>query len=217
MDPPQKSAFIFDLDDTLILSRIDFRAVRQRLIDLLYAGGAAADSREVLQSLSLPDLVARGATASRALAAQMWEVIRVAEVDGMARATVAPGAVAVLQELRQRGHGVALLTNTSSQGLRDRLEAWQLAACFDVIATRDDVPAMKPHPDGVLHVLAHLPPVRTAYFIGDAWIDAQAARGAAIRFIGIGDKRAAIEARGLPIWSWISRLEDLLRLEVSEP
>lgn len=217
MRMPPQTAFIFDLDDTLVLSRIDFRAVRHRLIDLLHADGRATEPRDLLLTRSLADLVAQGAAVDPALEAQMWDLIREAEIQGLSRATLAPGAVDVLQELRRRDHGIALLTNTSRSGLMDRLQTWGLAPYFDVIATRDDVPALKPHPAGLSYVLAHLPPVRTAYLVGDAWIDAQAAREANVRFIGIGGKRATIEARGLPIWAWIAELGDLLRLEVSAP
>lgn len=215
MIPRPQTALIFDLDDTLILSRIDFTAVRHRLIELLHAAEGARERREVLLTLSLADLVARGAAVDAALASRMWEVIQEAEVQGLARATLADRAVEVLHELRRRGHGVALLTNTARSGLMDRLHAWQLAACFDVVATRDDVPALKPAPSGIRYVLAHLPSARTAYLIGDAWIDAQAARDAHIRFVGIGEKRPTIEARGLPIWAWVADLADLLRLEFS--
>ncbi|HVH31264.1 MAG TPA: HAD-IA family hydrolase, partial [bacterium] len=188
-----------------------------RLIDLLQTSGQVTEPRDLLLARSLADLVARGAAVSPALEAQMWDLIREAELQGLSRATLAPGAVDVLRELRRRDHGIALLTNTSRSGLMDRLHAWGLAPYFDVIATRDDVPALKPHPDGLAYVLSHLPPVRTAYLVGDAWIDAQAAREANIRFIGIGGKRATIEARGLPIWAWIAELGDLLSLEVSAP
>ncbi len=212
-----QTAFIFDLDDTLILSRIDFLTVRHRLIDLLHNGDRATEARDLLLTRSLADLVAQGAAVSPALEAQMWDLIREAEVQGLSRATLAPGAVEVLRELRRRDHGIALLTNTSRSGLMDRLQAWGLAPYFDVIATRDDVPALKPHPAGLSYVLAHLAPLRAAYLVGDAWIDAHAAREANVRFIGIGSKRATIESRGLPIWAWIGGLEDLLRLEVGAP
>jgi phosphoglycolate phosphatase len=217
MHAPPPTAFIFDLDDTLVLSRIDFLAVRHRLIDLLQSSGQVTESRDLLLARSLADLVARGTAVSPALEAQMWDLIRDAEIQGLSRATLAPGAVEVLRELSRREHEIALLTNTSRSGLMDRLHAWGLAPYFDVIATRDDVPALKPHPAGLSYVLARLSPVHAAYLVGDAWIDAQAAREANIRFIGIGGKRATIEARGLPIWAWIAELRDLLRLEVSAP
>ena len=50
--------------------------------------------------------------------------------------------------------------------------------------------------------------------IGDAWLDAQAADRAGIRFIGIGSHRDAIEARGLPIWAWVNTLAEILTLDL---
>ncbi len=208
-------ALIFDLDGTLVLSHIDFVAVRHRLIDLLEGAGVTDEPRDLRLRRSLPELADRGAAVSPALAAQMWEVIREAEVQGLERAQPADQAVEVLEELRTRGHHLALLTNNARGGLMARLQAWKLSSPFDVVATRDDVPALKPAPGGIFYVLAHLPAMREAYLIGDAWIDAQAARDANIRFIGIGGKRTTVEARGIPIWAWVADLPDLLGLDLS--
>lgn len=212
--PPGDGALIFDLDNTLIMSHIDFVAIRHRLIDMLEDAGITDQPRDALLVLSLAELVDAGARASPTLAAPMWEVIRRAEVQGLEGATRVEGAEAVLRVLRARGYHLALLTNNARDGLMERLEALGLAPYFEVVATRDDVPALKPAAGGIRHVLARLPAVRHAYMIGDAWIDAQAAREAGIRFIGVGDKRAAIEARGMPIWAWVDDLSGLLRLEL---
>ena len=216
MPTAPQTALIFDLDDTLVLSHIDFTAVRHRLIDLLEAAGVADEPRELRMRRSLPDLADRGAAVGPALAAQMWEVIRAAELQGLARARPAEQAVEVLGELGRRGHRLALLTNNARDGLMARLQAWHLASPFDIVATRDDVPALKPAPGGVLHVLTHLPGMRGAYLIGDAWIDAQAARDANIPFIGIGGKRATVESRGIPIWAWVATLPALLSLDLTD-
>ncbi len=212
--PPGDVALIFDLDNTLIMSHIDFVAIRHHLIDMLEDAGITDQPRDALLVLSLAELVDAGARASPTLAAPMWEVIRRAEVQGLEGATRVEGAEAVLRVLRARGYHLALLTNNARDGLMERLEALGLAPYFEVVATRDDVPALKPAAGGIRHVLARLPAVRHAYMIGDAWIDAQAAREAGIRFIGVGDKRAAIEARGLPIWAWVDDLRGLLDLRL---
>lgn len=210
---PGDVVLIFDLDNTLIMSHIDFVGVRHRLIDMLEDAGFADQSRDALLAQSLSELVALGAKASPPLAGPMWEVIRRAEVQGLEDATTAAGAEAVLRVLRARGFHLALLTNNAREGLMDRLKALGLAPHFETVATRDDVPALKPDAGGIRYVLACRSVARGAYMIGDAWIDAQAARDAGIRFIGVGDKRAATEARGIPIWAWVDTLSELLTLD----
>ncbi len=209
---PGDVVLIFDLDNTLIMSHIDFVGIRHRLIDMLEDAGFADQSRDALLAQSLSELVALGARASPPLAGPMWEVIRAAEVQGLEGAMPADGAKAVLRILRARGFHLALLTNNAREGLVERLEGLGLAPYFETVATRDDVPALKPDAGGVRYVLARLPAEGHAYMIGDAWIDAQAARDAGIRFIGVGERRAAIEARGIPIWAWVDNLSDLLTL-----
>jgi len=212
---PNEIALIFDLDNTLLMSHIDFVAVRHRLIDMLEGAGLADQTRTALLAQSLSELVALGARATPPLAAPMWEVIREAEIQGLEGATPAPGAESVLRALRARGYHLAVLTNNAREGLAERLEALGLAPYVDFIATRDDVPALKPDGAGIRYVLTRLPPVCRTYMIGDAWIDAQAARDAGVRFIGVGDRRDAIEARGLPIWAWVDDLAGLLGLDLT--
>ncbi len=213
MVAPRGIALIFDLDNTLLMSNIDFTAVRHRLIDLLQEAGAADQPRDTLMPLALSDLIALGAAASPVLPDRMWNIIRRAEREGLARATVADRAREVLGELRARGYHLALLTNNAREMLMEQLEGFGLLSFFEVVATRDDVPALKPAPDGIRRVLSNLPAVRHAFMIGDAWIDGQAARDAGVRFIGVGPRRAAIEARGISIWAWVDDLPGLLALD----
>lgn len=216
--PPslREVALIFDLDNTLIDSRIDFLAVRHRLIDLLYKEGAAGQPRDDLIRLALPELVALGGRANPGVADRMWEIIGEAERLGLENATLVAHAPDVVRTLSERGYRLALLTNNARTGVAERLRLFRLEPHFNVIATRDDVPALKPSPDGIRHILERLPGVRRTYLIGDAWIDAQAAHTAGVRFIGFGSKEETVKARRLPIWRWITDLRDLLAIRFEE-
>lgn len=214
MRVPNQVALIFDLDNTLVHSHIDFIAVRHQLIDRLERAGASPGSRTDLLRLSLPELVDLGERVDPALGVQMWEVIGQAEQQGLAQATVVDHAADVMAALRAQGYRIALLTNNAREGVVERLEAFRLAQYFDVIATRDDVPGLKPSPEGIHYVLSRLPEVRRAYMIGDAWIDGRAAAGAGARFIGFGEKQAAVLERGVTVWAWITDLRQLLELDL---
>ena len=212
--PPREIALIFDLDNTLIDSHIDFLGLRHHLIDLLYKKGPSTQTRDELVRLALPELVSLGSQVNLGLADQMWQIIGEAERQGLEHATVIPSALEVVASLSERGYQLALLTNNARAGVADRLRPLDLERHFKVMATRDEVPALKPHPDGIVYIVNRLARVSRFYLIGDAWIDAQAARDAGARFIGFGTKEASVRDRGLPIWKWIMDLRELLDLKL---
>lgn len=214
MPLPREIALIFDLDNTLIHSAIDFMGVRHRLIDLLRAHGAAIRPREELLRLALPELVELGRAGDPGLGDQMWEIIAAAERQGLEGAVPVEHAAQVLKALRERGHRLALLTNNARAGVAERLRTLGLEEFFEVIATRDDVSALKPAPDGITHILDRLPGIRYAYVVGDAWIDGRAAQAAGARFIGFGPKKGATLERGIRPWAWIEDLRELLQLDL---
>ncbi|OFX12918.1 MAG: hypothetical protein A2V59_02310 [Armatimonadetes bacterium RBG_19FT_COMBO_69_19] len=214
---PQSSeiALIFDLDNTLIHSTIDFMGTRHRLIDVLMSAGAVSAPREVLIREPIPHLVAMGEAAGEALGRAMWEVVSAAETEGLREAVAVEHAAEVLAALRARGYRLALLTNNTRSGVLPKVGELGLDGYFDVIATRTEVPALKPSPEGVRYILHRLPAVRLAYVIGDAWIDGRAAEEAGARFIGFGERRAASLERGVRPWAWIADLRELLDLDLT--
>lgn len=213
MPAPREIVLIFDLDNTLIHSRIDFLGVRHRLIDLLMSAGAVSAPREVLIREPIPHLVAMGEAADEALGKAMWEIVAEAERLGLQDALPDADAAEVLRTLRSRGYRMAVLTNNARDGVLAKLGEFDLARYFDVIATRSDVAALKPSPAGVQYILGRLPGVQAAFVIGDAWIDGLAARDAGVPFIGVGARQAAALERGVQPRAWVAGLRDLLELD----
>lgn len=212
MRPPHEVALIFDLDNTLIHSTIDFMGTRHRLIDLLEAAGVAPAPRDVLVREPIPHLAALGETAGADLAHAMWEVIAAAEAAGIRGAQPIEYAAEVLRALHARGYRLAVLTNNARDAVLPKLQEFAFDALFDVIVTRTEVPALKPAPDGVRYILGKLPGVEGAYVIGDAWIDGRAAEAAGVRFIGFGPREGISRERGVSAWAWITDLRELLTL-----
>lgn len=212
MRRPREIALIFDLDNTLLHSTIDFIGTRHRLIDLLEARGAAPAPREALVREPIPHLAALGEAADADLARAMWAAIAAAEAEGLRHAVPVAYAGDVLRTLQARGYRLAVLTNNARDGVLPKLEEFAFDAFFDVIATRTEVAALKPSPEGVHYILARLPGVELAYVIGDAWIDGRAAEGAGARFVGFGPRADASRERGVRPWAWITDLRELLSL-----
>jgi phosphoglycolate phosphatase len=216
MRPARETALIFDLDNTLLHSTIDFMGTRHRLIDLLEAAGRAPAARDILVREPIPHLVALGEAADADLGRAMWEVVAAAEAAGIREARPIEYAGDVLRTLHARGYHLAVLTNNAREAVLPKLEEFAFDALFDVIATRTDVPALKPSPEGIRYILAHLPGVEHSYVIGDAWIDGLAAEAAGARFIGFGPREDVSRERGVRPWAWITDLRELLGLPLSQ-
>jgi len=212
MRPPGEIALIFDLDNTLIHSTIDFIGTRHRLIDLLEAAGRAPASREVLVREPIPYLAAVAEGVDADLTRAMWEVIAAAEAEGIRHAVPVEHAGDVLRTLHARGYRLAVLTNNAREAVLPKLEEFAMDPLFDVIATRTDVPALKPSPEGIRYILARLSGVTLSYVIGDAWIDGRAAEDAGARFIGFGPRENVSRERGVRPWAWITDLREVLGL-----
>ncbi|MGH2399807.1 MAG: HAD family hydrolase [bacterium] len=210
MTEPRDVVLIFDLDNTLIHSTIDFLGLRHRLIDLLLSAGAASAPREVLIREAIPHLVALGEAVDPALGQSMWEVVAEAEQLGLQHAHADTHAADVLRALRGRGYRLAVLTNNARTGVLPKLDEFGLTPFFNLIATRNDVDALKPSAAGVRYVLDRMPGVRAAWLIGDAWIDGLAAREAGIPFVGIGPRQSVALERGATPVAWIAELQELL-------
>ncbi len=203
---------IFDFDNTLIDSRINFAELRRAVIDLLATAGPLPEPREALLRKPIRDLVDQAAATSSDLAAKAWATIEAYEAEGLAGAAAMPHARAVLDALAASGKRVALLTNNARTATARALEHLGLASSIDLVVTRDDVATLKPDPAGIRLILERVGPIRAAYLVGDSWIDGLAAQHAGIRFVGFGPRRAEVEARGVRPWAWVTDLRELLDL-----
>lgn len=106
----------------------------------------------------------------------------------LSRVEMFPGVVPVLRDLVARGHRLAILTSGSRRETTNTLSRhWEtLAPLVDLLVTRDDVPAVKPDPAGIRHVMTTvgIPPGRTV-MVGDTWQDVAAARNAGVRVVAL--------------------------------
>jgi len=82
-----------------------------------------------------------------------------------------------LQQLKETGYKMGVVTNTSREAANRILSAHELRAFFDVIVTREDVKKLKPDPQGIRFALEKLKE-RYFFFIGDLVHDARAAEKA---------------------------------------
>ena len=156
---------IFDLDGTLIDSKLDFDQMR---CDMEFAPGQL-----ILETLeSLPE----GEQKDRCR-----DVLRRHEYRGAISATLMPGAAELLAELDRRRIPQAILTRNSREMTDLALRRLQLA--FSLVLTREDAPP-KPDPQG-LHMICRNWKIDAcdAVFVGDFHFDVIAGRRAGMATI----------------------------------
>ncbi len=159
MPPRRFQALLFDLDGTLVDTRLDFAALRREL--------GFPEGIGLLEHLDT--LPAAQADRARAL-------IHRHEMAGAAAATWIDGAEALLATLHRRGVPTAILTRNSRAAVACTHDALNLPV--DLILTREDC-APKPDPDGLLRIADQLRLVPAhCLYVGDFVYDLRAARNA---------------------------------------
>ena len=127
---PQVRGIIFDLDGTLVDSRLDFDAMRHEM-------GLPAGV-PILEGLAnIPDGQVRD---------RMLEVLRTHELRGADESVLFEGVLEFLSHVNHVGISTAVLTRNSRETTERTLNRWGLS--FSQIVTREDAPP-KPDPAGV--------------------------------------------------------------------
>jgi Predicted phosphatases len=203
-------AVLFDMDNTLIASRIDYAAMRREVgAWLVREGYLAGDETAVGTTGSLIHAAMERGLAGGALD-QVWAICARHEAEGMRGAVPEPGARDMLERLYGRGLLLAVLTNNAEAAAERALGDAGFRHYFDAVFGRESVPQLKPSPEGVRAVLARYPQVPPSRWlaVGDSWIDGAAAAGAGIAFAAY---RAGpgLNERGIMPDLRIDRLEEL--------
>lgn len=201
---------LFDLDNTLVHSRIDFLGIRQAIISRLLAVGALSAPPADPRERSIPEWLDLATAWDPALASELWESVDAFERDGMVHGTVEDDARSTLETLARQGYRLGVLTNNSLASAEAALERFALRAPLDLVLGRGVVAALKPSGAGVAQahgVLGGGPLV----LVGDAYIDGLATQRAAIgaRFVAFRADPHEMGRRGVAVWRHIDHLQAL--------
>lgn len=179
------TAYLFDLDGTLIDSREDIahsaNAVREvlglkpRHLEEIYE--FIGEGVQRLLERTLGD--APGTDLGRAV--EQWRVEYSARLLDNTRPFDG-----ILEALGQLDGPKAVVTNKPGDFARRLVDALGMGPFFPVVLGPDDVFARKPDPQMIQNALGRLGvPAEHAILIGDSGIDAQTALNAGVRFVGV--------------------------------
>ncbi|MFC4100125.1 HAD family hydrolase [Paenibacillus xanthanilyticus] len=214
MDTRIIEGVLFDMDNTVLRSRIDFAAMKAAVADYLRAIGALpphVDPREHTTATLLALAAAQGGLTPEGHEEAMC-ICTVHEKAGMHDADLEEGATELLEALRQRGLRLAIVTNNAREAAVEALERTGILTYFELVVGREQMISMKPHPSGYLVAKAHFADVPEQGWIavGDSWIDGRAACEANVPFVHYGTSSEALDSRGIPYAGRIGQLLELL-------
>lgn len=191
-------AVIFDLDDTLIHSGINYSEVKSSIIDFLVKCGV--DKGLLDENMPNFEIIGRAVRdlrrknfpepSIRRIVNGAIAMLNDAELKSLDRARPMEEALEALMGLRGLGLRIGIVTNSCAAYTRKVIEMFSLGEHVDAVVTRDEVSSPKPNPAPLLRILEVLGvDASEALFVGDHLIDALCARGCGVRFILLKNKK----------------------------
>jgi phosphoglycolate phosphatase len=194
-------AFVFDFDGTLAIPNIDFGLMRQQVDAIARRYGVDPAEVRHLYILEMIETVRAqlGSTSSPCgedFHRQAHDSILTLEIECARRGGLLPGAIEVLQVLRQQGYKIGVVTRNSGSAVRTSCAA--IDTLCDVFLPREAVRFVKPHPEHLQLALEHLQvPAEQAVMVGDGPIDITAGKALGLKTIAVltgGDRRESLLA-----------------------
>lgn len=191
---------VFDMDNTLLKSNIDFAAMKKETFRFLSSRGVLSAELDLNGHTSSTLIAAALQTRSMsaALIRDMWEIPRKYEMAGMHQAELEPGVTELLSQLRGKYY-LTVVTNNSIEAADRALRNHRIQDCFDYIVGREGMESLKPAPDGFLHILQSYGNTAPEEWIsvGDSWIDGKASAEAGVAFISYRGDLAKMNRMGV--------------------
>ncbi|WP_177182646.1 HAD family hydrolase [Paenibacillus sp. OV219] len=212
MNSYKVKGIIFDMDNTILRSKINFSAMKAEISQYLLDNRLLHENFPVNDhtTSTIIEHVQRSEHWDIHLQEILWDIAKKHELMGMSGADLEPGAREILLEL----HGkfkMVILTNNSYTAAMSALLNHRINPFFETVIGREQMKFMKPAPDGVYAILNKYPNHSADDWIsvGDAWIDGKASQDAGVKFISYQGDIDRMRSKGvIPIAS----IDDLAQL-----
>lgn len=186
---------IFDLDDTLILSTVDYARFKRLIIDRISATagddpGLYSSSEGILSLIDrYRDRMAERGEGAEKIAAELAEFDRImdgVELERIQETKEIPGARELLTLLRVHSIKVGVLTRGCEDYAAAALDLTGMASLVDAVECRNSRVPPKPSPESYWRLAGRLGlrPEETI-FVGDHTIDIVCAQRVGVPFIGV--------------------------------
>ncbi|MEM1561771.1 MAG: HAD family hydrolase [Candidatus Bathyarchaeia archaeon] len=214
-------AVIFDLDDTLIRSGINYRETKSLIIKFLVEAGVTEgllnESMPNLEIInrSVEDLRGKNCAEDRIkeIINRVYKMFNEAELKALNKAMPMDGALETLATLKKNGLKIGVVTNSCGEYARRILEMFSLDMYVDAVVARDDVTRHKPNPEHILKALEKLGVQESeTIFVGDHLIDALCARDAGVKFILLKNEKWDLRHAKENASAVINHLSELLAI-----
>lgn len=183
---------VFDLDGTLVDTAPDLVGCVDRVLALRGLPPAPPELIRPLISIGSKAMVKRGLAyhgvtlADDDLHALWLTYLELYAANIADRSRPFAGLPELLSRLKNSGATLAVCTNKNERLSKTLLKALALDHHFTLIAGRDTFPVQKPHPDHLLHTIAHVGGNRArAVMVGDSDVDIATAKAAHIPVIAV--------------------------------
>ncbi|MGO9553404.1 MAG: HAD family hydrolase [Syntrophobacteraceae bacterium] len=179
-------AVIFDFEGTLVDFQWKLSEAIEEALEKLYEMGFA---RTQIRSRKYSTLLTEAMHLAPEIGIQpadvgdaIGNIYDSYDEDALTRWNLRPGVKDFLQALKIRGIQTALVSNIGGKTLAKALSVFGLEALFDITLSRNDVPNLKPRPDGINLALHRMGVSKErSIFLGDSLDDVNAARNADIK------------------------------------
>lgn len=191
---------IFDMDNTLLRSKIDFRLMKQETFKFLVLHNIFPPDFDITNHTTSTIIEAAVSTnlMTEKLLIEMWGIPEKYEVIGMKDADLEPGVIELLEELKEK-YRISIVTNNSIKAAREALMRNNIFEYFDYVIARENMGSLKPSPSGFQYILDQHSDIKKEEWIsvGDAWIDGKASLEAGIQFIAYQADIEKMNERGI--------------------
>jgi len=187
-------AVIFDLDDTLVLSTVDYAKFKRLVIERI--GALGDDPSEYSPNETIVAIVSRyekrmrqsGVSEAevRSRKAELDRIMDQVELEKVGDTRAIKGAVQLLEDLRSRGVKIGVLTRGCERYATAALLTSGLLELVDEVECRNSTTPAKPDPASYLRLVQRLNVRKEdTIFVGDHPIDAQCAKNAGVPFVAV--------------------------------